>query len=275
MPSYSNKNLFNNATNEESVENLEKILLWQDMRALPSIDSRFTAINSAGHSNVLTSVFQDINDSGNINWIMPASAETLSIVSDSIQDNIGIGGTGLHILALQGLDTNLNAIVDVVVLNGTTPVNSNLQFRSMHLAIAVAGGTPGSGAAGTITISGGGQNWGRLLEDATAAETSRIVVPTDYKYLVIGSYLTGAIGTDTTVRSEATLLGAFPISLAEVLVGPGPTFADNFAFIFFDAGTLVKFRGFTNSGNPASRKVTVTINLIGALVTDWEKIMNV
>lgn len=271
MSNFSRRSISNSTPKLDAIKTAE---LSNNLKFLPVIDSRFTAVNAAGHSTTVLSTFSDINDSSNTNWLMPAAAETLSIVSDSAQD--GVAGTGLQQILLQGLDVNFDPIIDVIVLNGITPVLSNIPFRSMHLSIALLGGTPGSGADGTITISSNVDSaiWGRFLPNDTSAETGRLVVPNGERYLIYSTTLSAGLGADMTIKSEVTAPLAFPISLAEIYVSQGVFPIENFIPIFIETGTLFKFRGFTNTGSPQTRKLSATLGLISAKIDAWSSIMN-
>ena len=75
MPRQNNK-LFDN-TQHQRTSNLENLHVF---------DNRFTKEITSGHTTLLNATVSDLNDSGNVNWIMPGTATTLSVVSTSIQD---------------------------------------------------------------------------------------------------------------------------------------------------------------------------------------------
>jgi len=82
------------------------------------------------------------------------TAELLDIDSTSVEDD-GVkspAGTGIWSIRLTGLDTNYNIITEVVVMDGTTNINTTLYFLRLNYVEAVTAGT-GLAAAGNITIS--------------------------------------------------------------------------------------------------------------------------
>ena len=269
------KNIVNGSTISSIDSRLKNIQLTNDLIQLTVLDTRFTIVNQSGHSTILPSTLGDVNDSGNTNFLMESTATTLDIVSTDDEDGAGTF-TGINVLVIQGLDQNLNEITDVVVLNGLTPVTSNLSFRTMNLALAAAGGTPGSGCIGDITISGtvGGQVFGKLIVDDTTCEVGRFTVPTGKRWMISSGLFNGGVGADMVFKAEVTAPGAFPISIGEFYIGGGQV--DNTASIsniFLEAGTLFKYRGFTVSGSPSTRKINLSIVGVLATIEAWDSLL--
>ena len=268
----SRKNI-NNIQDGSDLEVQKKIYLTNQLESLPILDNRFTAVAQAGHSTIVPATIGDLNDSGNTNWLMPATATTLEVVSGSASDTVA-AGSGLQIIALIGLDQNLAPITDVILMDGTTPVTSVLSFRALNFAVAVAGGTPGSGAAGIITISAttGGQVFGRFIVDDSTCEVGRYTVAAGYKFLFHNAVSNGGADADMTLKFEITALGAFPISLGELYLGSGVVNNIFNGRSLLDSGTTVKLRAFTNSGSPATRKLNGSIIGVLASVAAWDSL---
>ncbi len=149
-------------------------------------DSRFQKIAQSGHTTLLNATISDLNDSINANFQVEATATLLTFVSTSIQDSFFLGGaTGITSVLIQGLDQNLNEITDVIPMNGTVPINSNLAFRTINIGVGLTGGTPSGGAIGMITITkaGGGQEFGRFVVGDTTCEVGRYTVKAGYRFL--------------------------------------------------------------------------------------------
>ena len=260
------KNIYNELRRHtDIVETLKKQILLSDFTQMNVLDSRFTSQIISAHTTTLDTTRTDINNTANLNWLMPATATTLDFVSTSTED--GGAGAGITFLAVFGLDQNLNEITDFVALNGTTTVTSNLSFRAMNLALAVAGGTPGSGAVGIVSITAttGGQAFGNFLVDETGAEPGRYTVPNGKRLLLTGTVYNGGDGADMTLIPEITILGGFPFSVGNNYISGLITQLGN-TNLFLDAGTTFKWRGFTNSGSPGTRKLN--ISLLGQLATN-------
>lgn len=205
---------------------------------------------------------------------MPATATTLEIVSTSDEDGAGTF-TGINVIVVQGLDGSLDELTEVIALSGTTPVTTINSYRAMNLSIAAAGGTPGSGAVGEITITSsiGGIIFGKYLVTDTSCEVGRYTVPNGKRLLVTSAVFNGGPGGDMTVVLEVTTLGGFPVSLSELYLGSQFSHTGGLSSVFLEGGTTFKYRGFTNSGNPSTRKLNV--NLIGTLasIEDWDSVM--
>ena len=257
----------------DNIKAIQQLQRTNDLSQLPIIDTRFASINLAGHTTNLSSTLGDINDTGNFNWLMPATATTLSVVSTSASDTFP-AGAGLQEISLNGLNQTLDEIGEIVSLSGTTPVVTSLSYRSMHLATAIACGNPGSGAVGRIDIRSVADAtvWGTFSINDTAAETGRFVVPNLKKFLLTATILNSGPDGNMTLKSELTKPGICPFSIGEAYIGsnfdtsPLPS-------QFFESGWLFKFRGFTNSGSPASRKINTSLFGVLALATDWDTLL--
>jgi hypothetical protein len=90
------------------------------------------------------------------NYVFPAAAGTLTLVSTSAQD--GPAGTGLSTVLVQGLDANWDDLSEVVVMNGLTGVVTTNSFFRVNRMVGIAigsGAVYGAANAGTITATHG------------------------------------------------------------------------------------------------------------------------
>lgn len=248
----------------------QKTVLFKN---LPVFDSRFTNVNIIGFSRVLPQTIGDVNNTGNFNFILPATAQQLYVVSDDIQDNPA--GTGVGGIVIQGLDTNLDPIVDVVFLNGTTPVATNLLFRAAEISVPILGGDPGFGCDGNIFISTDATAsppdntvWLKYFPNDEGASASRYTVPNGTRFLLGTASYVGSDGSDMTIINQIHPLGQFPFSISETYASSGQLNFEQ-SFIFLEAGTTFRFKGFTNSGNPSTRKVSVLSTGISSTIEAW------
>ena len=242
------------------------------MEQRPTHDTRFVSINQTGHTTTLPATLGDINDSGNTNWLMPAAATTLDFVSTSPEDGAG-GFTGIIGIFINGLDVNLDAVTEVIFLNGTTVVTTTNTFRAINQNFAIAGGTPGSGAVGEITGSSSTDAtiWCKYLVNDTSCEVGRYTVPNLHKFNILQLLLNGGNSSDMTIRVEATPPGGFPFSLGE-FYGSGGVFPTRGSSIL-PGGTLLKVRGFTNSGSPSTRKINISMGGVTATNVAWDSLL--
>jgi len=78
------------------------------------------------------------------------SADTLDVVSTDANDDDG--GTGLNSIVIYGLDENRDEQIEVLTLNGTTPVTTSNQWFGVNRVAAFLFGS-GETNAGTINIT--------------------------------------------------------------------------------------------------------------------------
>jgi hypothetical protein len=80
------------------------------------------------------------------------TAQTLSIVSSSVND-IVTTGTGAQSIVVYGVDANYDEVIEVVSMNGTTPVVTANTFLGVNRMAVYLNGT-GTSNAGKITATG-------------------------------------------------------------------------------------------------------------------------
>lgn len=81
---------------------------------------------------------------------LPTAAQTLNIVSSSVDDDFG--GTGCQYLRIDGLDADYNEVVEDVFMDGTTTVTTTNSFIAVNRCVGILFGT-GKTNAGTITVT--------------------------------------------------------------------------------------------------------------------------
>ena len=185
-------------------------------------------------SFTLTSTKTDIDNSqfwvneygipaGSLDITFPASATTLGIASTSANDTSA--GAGAQAIQIEGLDANYSPIVEVVLLNGQTEVNSTKSFLRVNGAIVVAVGS-GDKNDGIIYISSSTDSFVNGIPQTTVYRT----IGTGVNFSTPGTYTirAGYSGTPTEflVSSDATeakpllVRGIIkPFGLPELLAG--------------------------------------------------------
>lgn len=88
--------------------------------------------------NKASSTAEEVIWDGGGNYIFLESADTLDIVSDSVNDTLA--GTGARTLIIFGLDDNFLDINETITLNGTTPVTTVNSFLRTFRALVVTDG---------------------------------------------------------------------------------------------------------------------------------------
>lgn len=100
------------------------------------------------------STLEDVWGAG-VNMVFPTAGEQWEILSDDADDTFG--GNGAQIVLLQYLDTNYDLQLEILVMNGTTPVTTvatNI-FRPRVLLVIVSGSTNSNEGAIVSRIAGG------------------------------------------------------------------------------------------------------------------------
>ncbi len=84
-------------------------------------------------------------------YVWPSGSEKVKVVSSSVADTAA--GTGLRTIRIDGLDANWDLQSETITLNGTTPVEGDLDFLRVFKQKGLTAGSGGTNA-GIITCSG-------------------------------------------------------------------------------------------------------------------------
>lgn len=130
-----------------------------------------TAVNVFGFNRSIGTSFETVwNDGGN--YVYPASALTMSVVSTSAADTMDV--------LISGLDINYNPISEAVTLTGTTAVTTSAGFFRINSAVILAGSN-----VGDISITNGGTKYAFIEALLGAAQSAIYTVPAGHSlYLV-------------------------------------------------------------------------------------------
>ena len=244
-----------------------------DHRMIPYFDSDFATINGSGNTLKLNSTPRDVNNTNNFHWLNVATGTTLSAVSTSADDAFP-AGTGVTIIFLDGLDANLNIQQEILFITGLTPSVTTSTWRAINNSFVIAGGTNGEGAKGEISVTSttDGTEWIRYLVGDTGAPVGRYTVPAGQRLLIVNTSFNAGDGGDMSVNINIQQQGGYQFNLGNVFVGGGiVNFTEGTFSTFIEEGFTISFRGFTNSGNPFQRKLSVA--MLGAIgpVASWDK----
>lgn len=128
-------------------------------------------------------------------WIMPLTAVSVELLSDSASD--GVAGTGARQVRITGVDANFAVQVEVITMNGTTPVASALTWRAINNLIVVDDATAGYGSnranVGNITarIPGPGATQAHIAAGRTTSLLGRFTVPAGHTWLINNFFFNG------------------------------------------------------------------------------------
>jgi len=153
-------------------------------------------------------------------FVFPAAAGVqISFVSTSVQD--AAAGTGIRTLDMHYLDADLIERVEVIALNGTTPVLSvvtNVRYiQCLHMV------TWGSGkaAAGNISASNAGNTHSYISTGAVRCTSSMRMVPAGKRLLVQAMHagsISGTAAASTLVNAVTATFDGHDFTSANVFV---------------------------------------------------------
>lgn len=130
-------------------------------------------INSA-NDDTPVGVYEDITDIGDLT--LPTSAESLEIVSDSVND--ASAGTGAQTVRIEGLDGNYIEQSEIVTLNGITAVAlANTYLRTFKVIVLTAGSTGSNEGLLTLRIASGGASRMQVRVNRSVSASSFYTIP--------------------------------------------------------------------------------------------------
>lgn len=131
----------------------------------------------------------------------PTVASVLDIVSTSVDDDGSPAGTGARTVYIEGVDGDYNIVSEIVVLNGTTDVetvNSYLYINQFYVATAGSGGAN----AGEITAKLDTTLYDLIAVGFNNRTTAHYCVPAGYTaYMTEGIITTGQASGSTSVTA--------------------------------------------------------------------------
>ena len=177
------------ASNRSQKQNIEKLVVNYNERVALGLQEGATTWNKFGYNEdvdgALTEVVAEFGGAFAQNI---GTAETLNIVSSST-DN-ATGGTGLRTAVIFGVDDDWNEITDVVAMNGTTPVTSNLAFRGVNrMTIYQSGSALSNVGAIAATSSSGGITMATMPAGQGTTQQCIFYVPAGKTFLASWIYL--------------------------------------------------------------------------------------
>ena len=142
------------------------------------------AVSISGISAQLTAdVKEELWPVGGTRVVMEVP-DTFTVVSSSAADTEV--GTGCRTILIAGLDSDWNAQIEVIVLDGITPVVSTLQFRRVHRIVALTAGS-GHKNAGAITLTEttGGTVQSFMTIGSGVSACAQYTIPAGYNGILI------------------------------------------------------------------------------------------
>ena len=198
--------------------------------------------NVDGYSSVfITATNQEVSIEEETVWevggrfVAPTSGDSLTLVSDNANDDSG--GTGGTSVILTMLDSNYNIIIEIVTLDGLTPVSTiSTDIIALNGAILGSSGSSNSNT-GTITITHGLLTMGIMLPTESRVRNGFYTVPAGFSVEALNfitssgkddelqinarAFLTGVTDSDTlftklyNYQTTANLINAIPSLVGE------------------------------------------------------------
>lgn len=127
-----------------------------------------------GYNPSVGNGFEPIWSKSDATYTFPSSASTLTINSSSSLDTLT--GTGARVLVIEGLNGSMQAITEMINLNGTSNVTTTQQFKRVNFAyIAVAGSDQVN--QGNIVIKHGAIDISYIAQGDSQSHAVRYSVP--------------------------------------------------------------------------------------------------
>ena len=167
-----------------------------------------------GFNRNIATAYETVWNNGGGIYTFPTAAITLTAVSSSASDTMPI--------LIQGLDADYTPISDVVTLNGTTSVNSNIQFFRINNVTILSGNN-----VGNISLTNGGTTYAYI--EATFGTTQGIIYTTPARhalYISTAHFTSGTVNPNKYLFSRAMQRS----SNARILHFWESTFATNISF---------------------------------------------
>jgi hypothetical protein len=152
---------------------------------------RIEVVTGLHEANVETAQLGDLSPIPSVVTIPVPGGIQLEVVSDSAQD--GVAGTGVLTLEIHYLDSTFAEAVEIVTMNGTTPVNTVAtdiqEIQYMHTKTAGSSGK----AVGNISIkdTSGVTTYDYILAGFNQTFTARWTVPLAKKAYLLNWHCSG------------------------------------------------------------------------------------
>lgn len=222
----------------------------------------FTSVVEGHNPNVSMGTTEDVWDLGD-DFVYLTAASQYTITSSSIEDAPSMAG--MPSIIVRGLDQNWNHQVEVVTLNGTTPVNTvNSYIRPSYCEGWYPGTTnPNIKCAGNITIDAGADPQMYIPAGEVITRNSMRTVPSGYNGFVQQGSVSTAIGNkgDFSVDFETRLEGNIFIPKIQLNVSSGtnvPEYYDPFLGLLPEK-TDIKARATSLSGTAEIRTKAIML----------------
>jgi len=117
---------------------------------------------------------------------LQTTAAAVELVSDSVQDDMLLGGTGAWTVMVAGLDENYNVATETFIMDGAVEVvGTQLFIRVLGIIVLTAGTNETNVGNIDIQAVGGGQVWDRVIAGEGRNQHSLITVPANKTFHIV------------------------------------------------------------------------------------------
>lgn len=170
--------------------------------------------------------------------VYPSAAGIASVVSTDANDTIL--GSGARLVQIVGLDANYDEVIEVVPLNGLSPVNTANEYLRLQDVTVISTGTTFAANTGAISVSIGGNDQLCIAAGGGVSRNSHYTVPNNFTFFLFDTIIsvyspTGSGGKSSEVRFD--------------FIGPSP------GFIHYNTFEI----GISATANTTATQVTPTL----------------
>lgn len=155
---------------------------WDELKKIAAMEqggANLLQIRKFGRSDSLNAnVVEDVWESGGTKTLL-TSAETMNVASANINDTNG--GSGANYVQVGGLDANYNLISEIVVMNGTSNVETvNSYLRVNRVRVVFSGSGKKNTGAITVTSSSSAALQSTIPAGESISQQSHFTIPAGY-----------------------------------------------------------------------------------------------
>ena len=131
---------------------------------------------------------EDVWEAGGARALPYTAGEKINVVSTSLNDDLG--NTGAQYILITGLDVNYDLQSEVIIMDGTSSVQSVNDYISIDRARVVLSGSNNSNV-GSITCVGAtsGSTWAKISPSESITQQSHFTVPNGYTLFTLDTRL--------------------------------------------------------------------------------------
>ena len=188
---------------------------------------KITSIYISGHNpSVFGGTEEDLWEVGGTR-VEDYTPVVISSVSTSADD--AAGGTGAQMIRIDGLDANGDAINEMVMMNGLTPVLTTQVFSFVLLTVVILSGSSGN-AIGSIASSAGGNDQALILPSFNHSSGAFYRVPRGYTGFFTDTYVSGGPNDDFVGDYQVKPAGTNTfVSIAAIEISNSNLYSANYA----------------------------------------------